>query len=388
MKAILILCSVLFISFSVEAEKPRARDLGIPFVGETGYYNSITDVKGVEVGYSTIISETDDNKISKGQIRTGVTAIFPRGKKFSPVYANWYSLNGNGEMTGTTWVTESGFLETPIMITNTNSVGVVRDTILKWYVDTNWYQGEDWWYTYPVVGETYDGFLNDIYGFHVKEKHVLEAINNTKIGAIAEGNVGGGTGMMCLGFKCGTGTSSRIVKIKDETYTIGVLVQANFGSKRNLTIAGVAVGRELKDTKSEIYNAPPNSRRQEGDGSIIVILATDAPLLPHQLKRIAQRIPLGIGITGGRGSNGSGDIFLAFSTANENAFNRGENTSVETFPNDLITPLFEATVQSVEESIINAMVAAETMTGNNGNTSYAIPHDKLVEVLKKYKVVP
>ncbi|MDG1750404.1 MAG: P1 family peptidase [Thalassotalea sp.] len=388
MKFTLIVILFLITIFPVEAQKNRARDLGIPFVGETGKYNTITDVKGVEVGYSTIISGEGDSTAGKGPIRTGVTAIFPRGKKFSPVYANWYSLNGNGEMTGTTWVTESGFLETPIMITNTNSVGIVRDTVLKWYVDTDWYQGEDWWYTYPVVGETYDGFLNDIYGFHVKEEHVLEAIDNTTVGAIAEGNVGGGTGMMCLGFKCGTGTSSRVIKIKDKTYTVGVLVQANFGSKKNLTIAGVPVGRELKDTKSMIFNAPPNSRRQEGDGSIIAIVATDAPLLPHQLKRIAQRIPLGIGIVGGRGSNGSGDIFLAFSTANENAFNRDENTTVETLPNDKITPLFEATVNAVEESIINAMVAAETMVGNNGNTSYAISHDKLVDVLKKYNVIP
>jgi len=387
MKYILLFLLLLTTFFPVDAKTTRARDLGIPFVGETGRYNAITDVQGVEVGYSTIISGQDGNTAGKGQIRTGVTAIFPRGKKFSPVYANWYSLNGNGEMTGTTWITESGFLETPIMITNTNSVGIVRDTVLKWYVDTDWYKGEDWWYTYPVVGETYDGFLNDIYGFHVKEKHVLEAINNTNVGAISEGNVGGGTGMMCLGFKCGTGTSSRVVTIKGNSYTIGVLVQANFGSKKNLTIAGVPVGRELKDTKSNIYNAPPKSRRQEGDGSIIAIVATDAPLLPHQLKRIAQRIPLGIGIVGGRGSNGSGDIFLAFSTANEKAFSRDENTTVETLSNDLITPLFEATVNAVEESIINAMVAAETMVGNNGNTSYAIPHDKLVDVLKKYNVV-
>lgn len=387
MKFFLLVISLLITTFPVDAKKNRARDLGIPFAGETGSYNTITDVKGVEVGYSTIISGEGSSTAGKGPIRTGVTAIFPRGKKFNPVYANWYSLNGNGEMTGTTWVTESGFLETPIMITNTNSVGIVRDTVLKWYVDTDWYKGEDWWYTYPVVGETYDGFLNDIYGFHVKEKHVLEAINNTSVGAIAEGNVGGGTGMMCLGFKCGTGTSSRVITIKDKSYTVGVLVQANFGRKINLTIAGVPVGRELKDTKSEIYNAPPNSRRQEGDGSIIAIVATDAPLLPHQLKRIAQRIPLGIAIVGGRGSNGSGDIFLAFSTANENAFSRDENTTVETLPNDLITPLFEATVNAVEESILNAMVAAETMVGNNGNTSYAIPHDKLIDVLNKYKVM-
>tara|TARA_R110001592_G_scaffold124156_2_gene332830 strand:+ start:1150 stop:2325 length:1176 start_codon:yes stop_codon:yes gene_type:complete len=377
---------VILISSPSYGQKPRARDLGVPFDGETGKLNTITDVKGVEVGYSTIISGNGNNVLGKGPIRTGVTAIFPRGKakKFSPVYANWYSLNGNGEMTGTTWVTESGFLETPIMITNTNSVGVVRDAVLKWYVDTDWYKGESWWYTYPVVAETYDGFLNDIYGFHVKEEHVLEAINNASIGKIAEGNVGGGTGMMCLGFKGGTGTSSRLVKIKDSTYTVGAIVQSNFGGKNNFTVAGVPVGRELKDTLNYKFNAPPKSRRQEGDGSIIVIIATDAPFLPHQLKRIAQRVPLGIGIVGGRGSNGSGDIFLAFSTANENAFNRDEITAIETFSNDLMTPFFDATVQAVEEAIINAMVAAETMEGINENKAYALPHDLLIETLKKY----
>ena len=372
--------------YQVYSQKPRARDLGIPFVGTPGVFNAITDVQGVEVGYSTIITGKGENTVGNGPVRTGVTAIFPRGKakKFSPVYANWYSLNGNGEMTGTTWVTESGFLETPIMITNTNSVGVVRDAVLKWYVDTDWYSGEDWWYTYPVVAETYDGFLNDIYGFHVKEKHVLEAIENSSSGQIAEGNIGGGTGMMCLGFKGGTGTSSRVLKIKDSSYTVGAIVQSNFGAKRNLSIAGVPVGIELKDTLNSVFNGPPKSRRQEGDGSIIVIVATDVPLLPHQLKRIAQRIPLGIGIVGGRGSNGSGDIFLAFSTANEGAFNRDDIASISSMPNDLLMPVFEATVQVVEEAIINAMIAAETMEGINGNTSYAIPHDVLVETLKKY----
>ena len=270
------------------------------------------------------------------------------------------------------------------MITNTNSVGVVRDAVLKWFVDTDWYNGEDLWYTYPVVAETYDGFLNDIYGFHVKEENVLEAIRNASSGKIAEGNVGGGTGMMCLGFKGGTGTSSRVINIKDSTYTVGAIVQSNFGAKRNLTIAGVPVGMELIDTLNYVYNGPPKSKRQEGDGSIIVIVATDAPLLPHQLKRIAQRITLGIGIVGGRGSNGSGDIFLAFSTANENAYNRDETTTVRTVSNDQLTPVFEATVQAVEEAIINAMVAAETMEGINGNKAYALPHDLLIEVLKKY----
>ena len=368
------------------AQKPRARDLGVPFNGTTGQWNSITDVKGVEVGYSTIISGSGQNIVGKGPVRTGVTAIFPRGKaqKFSPVFANWYSLNGNGEMTGTTWLTESGFLETPIMITNTNSVGVVRDAVLKWYVDTDWYQGEEWWYTYPVVAETYDGFLNDIYGFHVKEEHVLEAIENASGGKIAEGNVGGGTGSRCLGFKGGTGTSSRIVKIADSSYTVGALVQANFGRKASLTIAGVPVGKELLDTLNNELKLPPQSYRKEGDGSIIVVVATDAPLLSHQLKRIAQRVTIGIGNTGGYGTNGSGDIFIAFSTANPDAFQRYDFTRVEILPNDLMDPLLEATVQAVEEAIINAMVAAETMEGINGNKSHALPHDLLIEVLKKY----
>ena len=385
MKKIAIVFTIL-LCIQAYGQKPRARDLGVPFSGTAGKFNAITDVKGVEVGYSTLIEGEGENNVGEGPVRTGVTAIFPRGKakKFSPVYANWYSLNGNGEMTGTTWVTESGFLETPIMITNTNSVGVVRDAVLKWYVDTDWYGGEDWWYTYPVVAETYDGFLNDIYGFHVKEENVLEAIKNSSSGKIAEGNVGGGTGMMCLGFKGGTGTASRVLKIKDSTYTIGVLVQSNFGSKKNLSIAGVPVGIELKDTLNYKFNAPPKSRRQEGDGSIIVVLATDAPLLPHQLKRIAQRIPLGIGVVGGRGSNGSGDIFLAFSTANENAFNRDETATVISMPNDKMTPLFEATVQAVEEAIINAMIAAETMEGINSNKAYALPHNLLIKTLKKY----
>lgn len=386
MKVLLTLIVFVLCFSAANAQKPRARDLGAPFAGITGPFNAITDVQGVEVGYSTIISGSGENIVGKGPVRTGVTAIFPRGKaqKFSPVFANWYSLNGNGEMTGTTWVTESGFLETPIMITNTNSVGVVRDAVLKWYVDTDWYRGEEWWYTYPVVGETYDGFLNDIYGFHVKEEHVLEAINNAATGKIAEGNVGGGTGMRCLGFKGGTGTSSRVVKIKEESYTLGTLVQANFGRKPNLTIAGVPVGMELLDTLNNELKLPPQSYRQEGDGSIIVVVATDAPLLPHQLKRIAQRVSIGIGRTGGIATNGSGDIFIAFSTANPDAFQRSDFSKVDMLPNDLIDPLLEATVQSVEEAIINAMLAAETMEGINGNKSYALPHGLLVEVLRKY----
>lgn len=366
------------------AQKSRARDLGIPFPGVPGKNNAITDVSGVEVGYSTIITGTGNNIRGKGPVRTGVTAILPRGRTNNPVYANWYSLNGNGEMTGTTWITESGFLETPIMITNTNSVGVVRDAVLKWFVQTG-FQKDDFWFTYPVVAETYDGFLNDIYGFHVKESHALEALNAASGGPLKEGNVGGGTGMMCLGFKGGTGTSSRIVTINDTTkYTLGVLVQANFGSKRLFTIAGVPVGQELKDTLNYEFKAPP-SFKHEGAGSIIVVVATDAPLLPHQLKRIAARVPLGVGQVGGRGEQQSGDIFIAFSTSNTNAYTRDVSQQITQLDNDYINPLFYATVEAVEEAIINAMIAAETMEGINGNKAYALPHKKVISILRKYK---
>lgn len=382
MNKIQILVLFILLQTSAYAQKPRARDIGIPFSGIPGKFNAITDVKGVEVGYSTIISGQGKNVLGKGPVRTGVTAILPRGHHNNPVFANWYSLNGNGEMTGTTWITESGFLETPIMITNSNSVGIVRETVLKWFIKTDWYK-EDYWFAYPVVAETYDGMLNDIYGFHVKEEHVYEALNTAKSGPVAEGNIGGGTGMMCLGFKGGTGTSSRVVKIGDSTYTVGVLVQSNFGAKQNLTIAGVPVGKELKDTMNYEIKSPPVSRKP-GDGSIIVVVATDAPLLPHQLKRIAARVALGVGIVGGHGENGSGDIFIAFSTANPTAFKRTGLTTIEELPNDLMDPLFGATIQCVEESVINAMVAAETMEGINGNKAYGLPHNLVIDALKKY----
>jgi L-aminopeptidase/D-esterase-like protein len=380
----LLALSIIVLALNSYSQKPRARDIGIPFDGTPGKFNAITDVKGVEVGYSTIISGSGKNIRGKGPVRTGITAILPRGRNNNPVYGNWYSLNGNGEMTGTTWLTESGFLEGPIMITNTNSVGVVRDAVLKWYVKTGWYK-EDFWYTYPVVAETYDGFLNDIYGFHVKEENAYEALDSAKSGFLKEGNVGGGTGMMCLGFKGGSGSSSRVIKIKDSTYTLGVFVQANFGRKRNLTIAGVPVGKELIDTLNNEFKAPPSY--QQGDGSIIVVVATDAPVLPHQLKRIVQRVSLGIGQVGGQGTNGSGDIFIAFSTANPTAFQRADFTKVETLSNDEINPLFEATIQATEEAIINAMVAAETMEGINGNKAYGLPHKLVMDVLKKYNRV-
>jgi len=383
MKATLIFVIFLGFQFLAYSQKPRARDIGIPFEGIPGKYNAITDVKGVEVGFSTIIEGRGKNVIGKGPARTGVTAIFPRGQSSVPVYANWYTLNGNGEMTGTTWITESGFLETPILITNTNSVGVCRDAMLKWFVEKNWIK-EEGWYTYPVVAETWDGVMNDIYGFHVKESNAFEALNSAKAGPVKEGNVGGGTGMRCLGFKGGTGTSSRLIRFGDSVYTIGVLVQANFGQKKNLTIAGVPIGLELKDTLNSEIHQLAQTHVQNGDGSIIVVLATDAPLLPHQLKRIAQRIALGVGKVGGRGENGSGDIFIAFSTANEAAFNREKVVGVKQFPNDRINPLFEGTVQAVEEAIINALVAADTMEGINGNITYALPHKKVIELLRKY----
>jgi L-aminopeptidase/D-esterase-like protein len=267
------------------------------------------------------------------------------------------------------------------MITNTNSVGVVRDAVLKWYVKKGWYK-EDFWYTYPVVAETYDGFLNDIYGFHIKEENAWEALDSAKSGFIKEGNVGGGTGMMCLGFKGGTGTSSRVIKIKDSTYTVGVLVQSNFGSKQGFNILGVPVGQELLDTLNYEFKAAPSY--EPGQGSLIVVVATDAPLLPHQLKRLAARVPLGVGKLGGLGENSSGDIFIAFSTANPSAFKRDEFTKLDELPNDMINAVFAATIRATEEAVVNAMLAAETMEGINGNKAYALPHKSVIDILKKY----
>lgn len=387
-KAVALSFLFILLANAVFAQKPRARDIGIPFEGTPGKWDAITDVPGVEVGYSTIISGSGKNYAGKGPVRTGVTAIFPNGKvNHHPVFANWYTLNGNGEMTGTTWITESGFLETPVLITNTNSVGVTRDAVLKWFVEKNWYGNEQGWYTYPVVAETWDGGMNDIYGFQVKESNVYEAMNTATTGPVKEGNIGGGTGMLCLGFKGGSGTSSRVVTIDGKQYTLGAFVQSNFGRKKNLTIAGVPVGQELKDTLNYEMHGLANSHHQEGDGSIIVVIATDAPLLPHQLKRLAERVALGVGRVGGRGENSSGDIFIAFSTANPDAFNRDKSVQVEMLPNDKCNPLYEATVQSVEEAIINAMVAAENMEGVNGNKAYALPHDAVIRLLKKHGMV-
>lgn len=359
---------------------PRARELGIPFEGKCGTHNAITDITGVEVGYATIILGEGPLIVGQGPVRTGVTAILPRGRTNTPVFAGTYALNGNGEMTGTAWVEESGFLEGAIMITNTHSVGTARDALIKWSLEKG-YAPQPW--LLPVVAETYDGFLNDINGFHVKEQHVYQALNGAATGPIAEGNVGGGTGMGLFGFKGGTGTASRRIAGHDGGYTVGVLVQANFGSRDDLFIAGIPVGREITDLLPE-YGSFMNAEAAPKSGSIIAVVATDAPLLPHQLRRLARRVPLGIARTGGVGENDSGDLFLAFSTADTQAFSSAEPTTVRMLANERITPLFRATVQATEEAIINALIAAEDMTGHNGNTRYALPHDRLQEVLRRY----
>ena len=363
-------------------DKPRARDLGVPFEGTPGQNNAITDVLGVTVGYTTLIEGSGPTVVGKGPVRTGVTAILPRGRQFGPVMAGWYALNGNGEMTGTTWVEESGFLEGPVLITNTHSVGVVRDAVISWEAENDLVGPffRDLYWRLPVVAETWDGILNDINGMHVKKEHVYAALDTAAGGHIAEGNVGGGTGMNLFGFKGGTGTSSRLVEIDGSRYTVGALVQGNFGSRPDLMIAGVPVGREITDlTLDASWNRP-----QQEHGSIIVVVATDAPLLPFQMKRLARRVPLGIARTGGYGGNGSGDIFLAFSTANPDSFSRDAPRSATFLSNGQLDRLFHATAWAVEEAIVNAMVAAETMTGRDGNTSYAIPHDRLRAALKKY----
>ncbi len=363
--------------------KPRARDLGIPFDGSPGPLNAITDVAGVEVGHSTIITGEGALKVGQGPVRTGVTAILPRGKESNnkPVFAGWFSLNGNGEMTGTTWVEESGFLEGPVMITNTHSVGVVRDAVVGWRVKQGGPDSTGYWWSLPVVAETYDGYLNDINGFHVKEKHAFEALESARRGPVQEGNVGGGTGMICYEFKGGIGTASRKLSERAGGYIVGVLVQANFGLRPQLRIAGVPAGQEITD--NTLTGRKTDS--VTGDvGSIIIVVATDAPLLAHQLKRIARRAALGVARTGSSSGNGSGDIFIAFSTANPDAARPEGLAQLTMLPNDRMSPLFEATAQAVEEAIINALVAAETMTGIDNHKVTALPHDRLKEVLKKY----
>jgi D-aminopeptidase len=361
----------------------RARALCLPFDGSPGPLDAVTDVKGVEVGNATLISGNGALKVGEGPVRTGVTAIFSRGRNDGDlVYAGWFSLNGNDEMTGTTWVEESGFPEGPIALTNTHSVGVVRDSIIAWSLKHDRLQ-QPW--SLPVVAETWDGWLNDINGFHVKPGDVFSALDTARGGPVPEGNVGGGTGMVCYGFKGGTGTASRVLSQAEGGYTAGVLVQCNCGRRPQLTVAGVPVGKEiLQDVPYSKLDTPPDGDIQGDVGSIIIVIATDAPLLPHQLTRIARRAALGLARTGSTSGNSSGDIFIAFSTASPHADKEPGPNTVETVSNTRISPLFSATVEATEEAIVNAMVGAATMAGEDGHTVIALPHDELQRVLRKY----
>jgi len=364
-----------FACMTTAQTKPRARDLGVPFDGNPGSFNAITDVKGVEVGHTTLIWGDGPLQVGKGPVRTGVTAILPRGKRLTdPVFAGWFTMNGNGEMTGTTWVEESGFLEGPVLITNTHSVGVVRDAAIAWRLAHGGPDKDGYAWSLPVVAETWDGYLNDTNGFHVKSEDAFHALDSGHGGPIEEGSVGGGTGMICNEFKGGIGTSSRVLDAKKGGYTVGVLVQCNYGQRDQLRIAGVPVGREITEKKV----------RNDDVGSIIVVVATDAPLIPTQLKRMAKRVSLGLGRNGSFSGDGSGDIFIAFSTANSGASSSNAPVQLTMLPNDMINPVFLAVVQATEEAIVNAMVAADTMTGANGHTVLGLPHDQLREVLRKY----
>src|SRR5438067_1347854 len=368
--------AIWFFAVLVSAQtKPRARDLGVPFDGIPGPFNAITDVKGVEVGHTTLISGEGPLKVGEGPVRTGVTAVLPRGKgSRGAVFAAWFTENGNGEMTGTTWVEDSGFLDGPVMITNTHSVGIVRDAVIAWKVKHGHPDMEGYWWSLPVVAETWDGWLNDINGFHVKAEHAFHALDSAHGGLVEEGSVGGGTGMICNEFKGGIGTSSRVLSAKEGGYTVGVLVQCNYGKREQLRVAGVPVGREMAGP--DIWN--------QDTGSIIVVVATDAPLIPTQLKRIARRVALGVGRDGSYSGDGSGDLFIAFSTANAGAIAPKGLRQISMLPNEQLDPLFLATVQATEEAVINAMVAAEDMKGINNHFVPALPQDKLREVLKKY----
>ena len=384
--------------------KPREHDLRLPIGGTPGRLNAITDVAGVEVGQVTLIAGSGKLVVGKGPVRTGVTVVFPRGRdNADPVFGSWFALNGNGEMTGTTWIQESGYLEGPIAITNTHSVGVVRDAIIRWEVSRKNVL-QPWWL--PVVAETYDGGLNDINGFHVTTEHVLAALDSARGGAVREGVVGGGTGMVCLGFKGGIGTASRQLAVEEGGYTIGVLVQCNFGARRDLRIAGAPVGEEITDLSPCIANSAPipagsrarracttpATRDDDADdteqGSIIVVVATNAPLLPHQLKRIATRVSLGIGRQGGFGGNSSGDIFVAFSTANANSWAADTTTALRMLANDRLSPLFKATAQATEAAITNALLAADTMTGADDLRIFAMPVDRMLDIMRKHGRLP
>jgi D-aminopeptidase len=370
----------------IERKTVRARDLGIPFEGTPGKFDAITDVAGVEVGYTTLISGEGKLEVGRGPVRTGVTAILPRGHASlnDPVYAGFFSLNGNGEMTGTAWLDESGFLEGPIIITNTHSVGVARDAVIAWRVKHGAADKTGYWWSLPVVAETWDGWLNDINGFHVKQEDVWQALDSAHGGALEEGSVGGGTGMICYEFKGGNGTASRKVEMRpqgagkdaaEQSFVVGVFLQANFGRRAQLTIAGIPIGKEI----------PGDVYKQES-GSCIAVVATDAPLLPNQLKRLARRVSLGLARTGAISGNGSGDLFIAFSTANPNVAGPDQIThSVKTIPNDLMDPIFAAVVQATEEAVVNALVDNHSMIGRDNHRVEALPHDRLRELMERFR---
>lgn len=374
-----ILCALLLVlPVALRAAEPRARDLGVPFDGTPGPLNAITDVEGVTVGQVTLVQDLDDAR----RIRTGVTAILPRGHQTMnlPVFAGWFALNGNGEMTGTAWLEESGQLEGPVLLTNTHSVGVVHDAAIAWRVRAGAADANGYWWSLPVVAETWDGHLNDINGFHVRPEHVDRALDGARGGPVEEGNVGGGTGMICHEFKCGIGTASRVVRGGETSYTLGVLVQANYGLRDSLLIAGVPVGQHLRDDR--VYSDEDVAAAETG--SIIIIVATDAPFLPHQLERLARRAGMGLARMGSSAGNGSGDLFVAFSTANAAALAGSTTSQAQLLTNDAMDPFFVATVQATEEAITNALVAARDMLGTEGHYAKAIDHAALVSVLKRY----
>ncbi|MBE4749760.1 P1 family peptidase [Corallococcus sp. ZKHCc1 1396] len=401
-----LLCLLLLLPSAAPAQAPRGRarasDLGVSLGGTPGALNAITDVKGVEVGHATLHS--GEAAPGSPQVRTGVTAVLPRGRDAvaQPVFAATHALNGSGEMTGTHWVKESGLLSGPVMISNTHAVGAVHEGVIAWAQKRNL----TWELGLPLVAETWDGMLNDIDGFHVRPTHAMQAIDAAQPGPVPEGSVGGGTGMVCHGFKGGIGTSSRRMPAEQGGYTLGVLVQCNYGSRRLLSVAGVPVGEEIPDLRACYAGAQPpkgpffrqmkpcspgtgvKPTHPEGMGSIIVVVATDAPLLPHQLERIARRVPLAIGKMGGLGEDFSGDIFLAFSTQPTQPAAGVPFASVAMLENERLNPLFEATVQATQEAILNAMLVSDTMTGNQGARVYGLPHDRLVKALRKAGRLP
>jgi len=379
--SLLVLWST-FLGSAAVAAPVRARDLGVPFDGRPGRFNAITDVPGVLVGHTTLISGKSSRAVrARPVVRTGVTAILPRGKRYDPVLAGWFSMNGDGEMTGTTRIDATGCMDGPVCITNTLSVGAVHQGVVRWLNKHRLYDHVEGLEAVPVVAETWDAWMNDMAGQHVKARHVFGALDRAKSGPVAEGSVGGGTGMKAFSFKAGIGTSSRVLGKRDGGYTVGVILQANFGARRDLTVAGVPVGRKLNDLWPIINERPKETKHNEDRGSCIVVVATDAPLLPHQLKAMAKRVAIGLARTGNTAHYDSGEIFLALSTANPHTQTTKRVTRLEALPNCRLDALYEATIQATEEAIINSLVAAKTMDGVNGNRFYAIPHDRLQSIL-------